>query len=301
MGNYLEAAILAAGRAFGGLPEVDPRFDTLLLAHHVCKDSRTIPWPEWCYDPDTAARCCQTTPDSARLAFLAAQCQSFRSEGRIDPLPETVTGTLLGAFNDLPEVRKWLTTFLEAANVPGLWEQVCGPATADPAVEFRERRKGFVDRYDAGMLYRSDKVAYVHRQDHFISRHPAAKLLYEYLKAPKLGPATPEIRRQVMSFVEQRTDAVTSDWLSSTERATGGKIKLRGSQRTDLVRNAAEYLDCASGAWRAAEALLRAPPQTGEIERRKKQLREDLGKALAKAEGRPWYPLFRRLVGGLAP
>jgi hypothetical protein len=105
-------------------------------------------------------------------------------------------------------------------------------------------------------------------------------------------------RAQIVAWLGKKPDWVTETWLSSTERISG-KVKLRGNQRTELLRRAEEYLEYANGAWIAGEALLRAPPTAGDVERRRKQLRDLLPPALAKARGRPWCPLFQRLSGGL--
>jgi hypothetical protein len=69
-GDYLGAGLLAAGRVFGGLPEIDPSVGVLLVAHHVCCGSEFTPWLDWCSDQDAATEVCRLTPESARLTLL---------------------------------------------------------------------------------------------------------------------------------------------------------------------------------------------------------------------------------------
>jgi hypothetical protein len=291
----LRAPLLAAGRAFGGLAESDPSFETLLVAHHVGSEGSVPPWPEWCYDPVVAHEVVQTSPNSARLTFLAAQCQLARGDGTADPLPKQVGDALLDAFNDLSEVHQWLAAFREATNVPGLWEQVCRPAPPDPAAEYRERRRAFTDRYESGLLHRSDKAAYIRRQDSYLSRQPAFHLLHERLQPAGPAPLTADEQKLIESWLEKRPEAVTDAWHESTERVSG-KVKLHGNQRAELVRRAGEYLDYANRAWRAARALGRAPVAPKDVERRRKELQDLLPAALGRAEGQPWGLLFRRLA-----
>jgi hypothetical protein len=297
-GDYLRAALLAAGRAFGSQPEADPSLEALLVAHHVTSEKGGPPWPEWCYDPVAAHEVAQTSPNSARLTFLAAQCQLAREGGAADPLPKQVGEVLMDAFNNLPEYRNWLAAFREATSVPGLWEQICRPASRDPAAEYRERRRAFAERYESGLLHRSDKVAYIRRQDHYLSRQSAFRLLHERLQPAGPAPVTADEKKLIESWLEKKPETVTDAWHESTERVSG-KVKLHGNQRAELVRRAAEYLDCASRAWRAAQALGNVPVTLKDVERLRKQLRDLLPTALGRAEGQPWAPLFHRVAGRL--
>lgn len=298
-GEYLRAVLLAAGRAFAGLSDADPSFEAVLVAHHAATQAGTPPWPEWCYDPAGARQKAQTSPISARLTFLSAQCELARGEGAADPLPKQVGEALLEAFNDVSEVHQWLAAFRETVNVPGLWEQVCRPAPPDPTSEYGERRRAFAERYETGLLHRSDKAAYIRRQDRYLSRQPAFRLLNERLRQTGPAPLTPEERKLIESWLGKKPEAITDAWHESTERVSG-KIKLHGSQRVELVRRAAEYLDLANRAWRAALALGSAPVAMKDVERRRRQLRDLLPAAGARAQGQPWGPLFRRLTRRLS-
>lgn len=295
-GDYLRAALMAAGRAFAGVAEVDPRFDALIVAHHVLGESRLPPWPEWCYDPSAAAGVCRSTPESARLVLLAAQHHLSHTEG-LPPMPDGVTDELLEVFNDLPKVRNWLTAFQDVLAVPGLWEQICRPAPADPKAEYRDRRKAFEERYALGLLHRSDKAAYIHRMDNYLSRQPPVKKLREHLEPASPGRLTTEVRQQIATFLQERPSVLVDNWLEATAGATGGKVKFRGNQRNEMEWRAEEYLDLASRAWRAGEALDRAPAH-GDVERRRKHLYELLPAALRRAQGKIWRPLLGRLSGG---
>lgn len=295
-GDYLRAALLAAGRAFGGMPEGDPSFEALLVAHYVGNKAEAPPWPEWCYDPVVADGVAQEAPNSARLTFLAAQCQLARGEGVADPIPESVGETLLDTFNDLHEVRNWLAAFREAINVPGLWEQVSRPAPRDPTAEYGERRRTFAERYESGLLHRSDKAAYIRRQDHYLSRQRAFRLLHERLQPMGPAPVTAEEKRLIESWLEKKPEWVTEEWLKTTERVSG-TIKLHGNQRVELVHRATTYLDLANRAWRAARELGNTPVQLKDVERLRKQLRDWLPDARSKAQGQPWGPLFHQLTG----
>jgi hypothetical protein len=295
-GDYLRAALLAAGRAFGGAPQVDPRFDALLVSHHVCCESRTPPWPGWCFDPALATGVCQAYPDSVRLAYLAAECHLSQSEGADAVLSEPVAQALLAAFNDSPEVRTWLAAVRDTTAVPGLWEQICRPTPSDPLAEYRERRRAFAERYESGLLHRSDKAAYIHRLDHFLSGQRAFRLLHSQLKPGGPDPLTAEDRALIVAWLGKKPEWITDTWRASTERPTVGKVKLRRNQEAELVRRATEYLDYANRAWRAAQARLSASPPAGDVEKRRQQLRDLLPPARARAEGRTWGPLFRRLA-----
>jgi len=297
-GDYLRAALLAAGRAFGGLPEIDPSFEVLLIAHQVGSASAVHHWPEWCYNLEAVASVAHAAPNSARLIFLAAQCQVARGEGVTDPLPEEVGVALLDVFNDLPEVRKWFAAFRDATSVPGLWEQVCRPAPPDRAAEYREHRRTFAERYDGGLLHRSDKAAYIRRQDHYLSRQPAFRLLYEHLQPGGPVPVTVDEKITIESWLGKKPEWVTDAWHESTERVSG-RVKLHGNQRAELVRRAAEYLDYANRAWRAARALGSVSVTLKNVERLQKELRDLLPTTLDLAKGQPWEVLFRQLAGRL--
>jgi hypothetical protein len=297
-GDYLRAALLAAGRAFGGRPEIDPAFEVLLIAHYVGFETAVNHWPEWCYDPEAAAGVAQAAPNSARLAFLAAQCQVARGEGIADPLPEQVGVALLDAFNDLPEVRKWLAAFRDATSVPGLWDQVCRPAPPDRAAEYREHRRAFAERYESGLLHRNDKAAYIRRQDHYLSRQPAFRLLHERLQPTGPAPIKADEKQLIETWLEKKPEWVTDAWHESTERVSG-RVKLHGNQRAELVRRAAEYLDYATRAWRAAGALRSVSVTPKNIERLQKELRDLLPATMRRAQEQPWGVLFRQLAGRL--
>jgi hypothetical protein len=297
-GDYLRAALLAAGRAFGSLPETDPSFEALLIAHHVASQTDAPPWPEWCYDTEAAQRIAQTAPNSARLTFLAAQCQLARCESVGDPLPKQVGDGLLDAFNDLSEVHQWLGAFREITNIPGLWEQVCRPAPPDPAAEYRDRRRAFVERYEGGLLHRNDKVAYIRRQDYYLSRQPVFRLVYERLHPTGLAPLTADEKKLIEGWLRKKPEAITDAWHESTERVSG-KVKLHGSQRAELIRRAADYLDRANRAWQAAQALGNVPITVKDVERRRKQLHDLLPSALSQAHDQPWGALFCQLGGCL--
>jgi hypothetical protein len=297
-GDYLRAAFLAVGRAFGGLPDEDPSVEALLVAHHAGSQSGVLPLPQWCYDSDAAQHMAQSSPHSARLTFLAAQCQLAQDEGAPDPLPEQVGEALWNAFNDLPEVRRWLGAFRQATGVPGLWQQVCRPVPRDPAAEYRERRRIFEERYQGGLHHRSDKAAYIRRQDHFLSGQPVFRLLHERLKPDGPAPVSGEERARIEDWLQKRPEWITNQWHQSTERVSG-RVKLHGTQRAELVRRAAEYLDCAKRAWRAAQALESTPATPRNVERLRGEIRDLLPPALARAQGQPWGPLFRRLTGRL--
>jgi hypothetical protein len=239
----------------------------------------------------------QRAPHSARLTFLAAQFQLARDQASADPFPGQVCETLLEAFNDLPEVRKWLATFREATGAPGLWQQVCRPMQ-DPKAKYRERRQEFIARYESGLLHRSDKAAYIHRQDHFMSRQPSFRQLHEHLMPDGLVGLTVDEKKEIEAWLVKKPEWVTGEWLKSTERVSG-KIKLHGNQRAELIRRAAAYLDYADRAWRAAQALASAPATLKEVERLQKQLRDLLPAAQVRSQGQPWGPLFRQLAGRL--
>jgi hypothetical protein len=187
-----------------------------------------------------------------------------------------------------------LAAFREATSVPGLWEQVCRP-TQDPAAEYRERRRTFAARYESGLLQGSDKAAYIRRQDHYLSRQPAFRLLHERLGPDGPARVTAEEKKQIEACLATKPEWVTDDWLKSTERVSG-KIKLHGNQRAELVHRAAEYLDYANRAWRAAQALENVRVTLRDVGRLQNQLRELLPAALSRAQGQPWESLFRQLA-----
>lgn len=299
--EYLRAALLASGRIFAGLAEVDPSVETLLVAHHVCVDSpeaRSPSWPDWCRDPAAASEIARTAPEAARLTFLAAQNHRFKSGSAGEPFADEVRQALLNAFNDLPELRRWLDVFLEAAAVPGLWQQICLPNPANPLSQYQECRRAFSTLYESGVLHRSNKAAYIHRQDHFLSRNPTVRILNDYLKAAGPGPATPELKKQMATLLDTKPEAITQAWLASTERVSG-KIKLRGGHWTELIQRAGEFLACVASAWGAAQALVCTRPTTGDVERRRQQLRELLPPARSRVQGQAWAPLFQRLTDTL--
>ncbi|MBA4190593.1 MAG: hypothetical protein C0467_21615 [Planctomycetaceae bacterium] len=297
-GDYLRSALLSAGRLFAGEAERDPRLDALLVAHHVTRDSRTVPWPNWCSDATAVEEICRTAPESARLVFLAARCHAS-ADGASDPLPKPVVDRFVAVFNELPEVRSWLTAYLEAVAVPGLWEQICRHTGPGPLVEYQERRRAFATLYENGLQYRNINVAYIHRQDHFLSRKPAAKALFDHLKPEVPAQPRPDLRLQIETFLDLKPEAVTDEWRASTERAVGGGVRLRGNQRTDLIDRAAEFLEIANRAWKAAAVVLQRPQQSGDLDRKRKLLTESGRTALDRFTGRPWLPLLRRLIGGL--
>jgi hypothetical protein len=295
-GDYLAAALLQAGRVFGGLPDVDPSFDAILVAHHVTHPPSSPPWPEWAYDLAFAQEIARTCPNAARLTFLSAQLQVVRDKiAAADPFPDQVAEAFLEAFNDFPEVRNWLADLREATGVPGLWEQVCQPAQ-NPAAEYCDRLRAFTERYETGLLQRSDKAAYIRRQDYYMSRQQAFRLLRERLGPTGLVRLTAEERGLVESWLKKKPEGVTQEWHESTER-TSGKVKLHGNQRTELVRRAAEYLEVANRVWRAALDLGAAPVQLKDVERLQRQLRESLPAARNRARGQPWGPVFHLLAG----
>jgi hypothetical protein len=299
-GDYLKAALLAAGRAFAGLPEFDPHIDVLLVAHHVCNGSPMPPWPDWCYDQEASEVLSEIAPESARIIFLAALCQSSRAEAGGDPLSLPVRETLLAAFNELPEVRSYLSAVLEVVTVPGLWGQIHGPGTQSTIEEYFVRRRAFQERYETGLSHRNVNAAYIHRQDNYLSRLPAVKALHAQLKQDGPEEVSATTRRLIQGFLDKKPDTVTQDWVSSTDRVSG-KVRLHGNQRVDLVSRAAEYLELANRAWRASEAFLQAPAQAGDVDRRREQFRSKLPTAMARSLGKPWSPLFARLTGGLIP
>jgi hypothetical protein len=298
VGDFLRAALLAAGRVFGGLPEVDPSFEALMVAYHVDHEVHALAWPEWCYSTAAIEEVVQTRPNSARLVFLAAQCQRAGEQvSSADTFPKHSGDNLLEAFNDVPEVRNWLAAFLEATSIPGLWEQVCRPSQ-DPGAEYRESLRAFTARYENGLLHRKDKAAYIRRQDYYVSSQQSIRLLHERLKPDGLALLTPEEKKAIESWLEKKPEWITKSWHESTERVSG-KVKLHGNQRTELVRRAAEYHDLAIRVWRAAQDLGSVIVQVKDVERLQKQLRDLRPIALDRAQGQPWGPLFRHLTGRL--
>jgi hypothetical protein len=296
-GDYLRALLLTAARAFAGVPDLDPTFDAVLAAHHVDQNSRPVPWPDWCFDAGAAERVAQIAPESARLAFLAARCHASGEAGDV-PLADEVSTPLLDSFNEIPDVRKWLSAYMEAAAVPGLWEQICRPGGPDAAAEYNTRRAAFVALYENGLQYRTAGGAYWHRQEFFLSRKPGARALFEHLKPNRPAPLGAAAKQQIAALLALQPEDATDEWVASTERVSGGVVQLRGNQRAELVRRAGEYLEVVARAWKAATALLQRPPQ-GEADRRRTQLRQLLPAALTRSEGRPWLPLLQRLTQGL--
>ncbi len=124
-------------------------------------------------------------------------------------------------------------------------------------------------------------------------------LLNEHLKHDGPGSLTGQQRRTILATLEERPEAVTEAWLMSTARPTTGVIRLRGNQRTELHRRAADYLERANRAWRAALSIQQSGPPAGEVDRRRERLLETLPVAREQSRGMPWFALFERLTKGL--
>jgi hypothetical protein len=215
-----------------------------------------------------------------------------------------VKHTLISAFNDMPDVRSWLADVLEAISIPGLWEQVRRHEVPSAFEAYREAYEAFLKRYESGLLHRNSNAAYGHRLDHYLSRLTASRMLHDYLTPNGPGSLTSDADRGIRDLLEKKAEAVTNDWLKTTERATGGGIKLNGNQRTDLVRRAANYLECTRRAWRASEVLQRlqrSGPQAGDVARRRERFLAGLSGVRERAVGTPWGALLERLMGGLLP
>jgi hypothetical protein len=145
------------------------------------------------------------------------------------------------------------------------------------------------------LLHRRDKAAYIRRQDQYLSRQPAFRLLHEHLQPGGLAPVTADEKTLIESWLEKKPEWVTDTWHDSTERVSG-RVKLHGNQRAELVRRAAEYLDFACRAWKAAQALGRDPVTLKNVERLRTELRDLLAITLGRAQDQPWRVLFRQLA-----
>jgi hypothetical protein len=157
-----------------------------------------------------------------------------------------------------------------------------------------------LSRYENGLQYRNPNAAYIHRQDYYLSRLASTRLLRDYLKPDGPGPLTDDAKHEIRALLGKKPEAVTDDWLRSTERATG-RIKLRGNQRAELVRQAAEYLERTNRAWRASEALRHSARPVGDVEPRRERLLITLPGVRDQARGTPWGALFAQLTEGLVP
>lgn len=300
-GDYLGAGLLALGRVFAGLPEGDPGVEILLAARHVLDGSSTAPWPDWCYDSGGAADVCNSAPESARLALLAILCLVSRSGAWSDPFPPPVKDALIEAFNGLPDVRGWLAEVLESIGVPGLWEQIRRREAQDALAVYREAYAGFLRRYEGGLSHRSPNAAYIHKQDHYVSRLPATRMLHDSLGPSGPGLMADEAVRGIRELVQMRPEAVTAAWLRSTQKATGRGVRLRGNQQAELVQRAADYIDCARRVWQASEALRQSGPQPGDVARRRERILAAIPGLRERARGTAWCALLERLMEGLAP
>lgn len=300
-GDYLGASLLAVGRAFAGLRDCDPGPEALLVAHHVVSGSSTAPWPDWSHDPEAAIEACEESPESSRLVLLAALNQITRAEGGGDPIAPAVKKALLTAFNNLPELRTWLDDVLDAVGIPGLWEQVCRSESARALDVYRDARIAFLERYEVGLQHRNANAAYIHRQDHYMSRLPATRSLHDHLKPGEPGTIGDDDRRKICGMLEKNPDDITDDWLESAIRPTTGGIRLKGNQKASLIKRAAVYLERMNRAWRAAEALRQSGPSPGEVGRRRDRFRGTLPIAREQSRGTPWDHLFSRLTEGLVP
>src|SRR5262249_34558493 len=144
-----------------------------------------------------------------------------------------------------------------------------------------EHRRAFAERYESGVLQRRDKAAYTRRQDNYLSRQQAFRVLQDRLKPSGVAPLSAQEKKLIEGWLAKKPEWVTEAWLESTERVSG-KVKPHGNQRAELIRRAGEYLDCANRAWRAALALGSGPVPPKDVERLQKQLRE----LLPAAQGR---------------
>jgi hypothetical protein len=297
-GDYLVAVLLAVGRVFAGLRDCDPSPEALLAVHYVANGSSTAPWPVWCHGPDSATVASEQVPEASRLVLLATLYRSARVEGGGDSITLPVMKCLLAAFNHLPDLRNWLEDVLDAVSIPGLWEQVCLPESTLALDVYKETRNAFMERYEVGLQHRNPNAAYIHRQDHYMSRLPATKLLHDHLKPDEPGPLQDDEEQKIRDLLVKRPADITNDWLRSAIRPATGGIQLKGNQKVDLIKRAAVYLERISRAWRAAEVLRRSDLSPGEIERRRARFLATLPDAREQSRGTPSDALFVRLTEG---
>jgi hypothetical protein len=295
-GDYLGASLLAVGRAFAGLPEGDPGAEALLVAHHVASESPAAPWPDWREEPEFAAVAFEEAPEASRLILLAALVQVTRAEFGADPLSPPVMETLLTAFNHLPELRGWLDVVVSSIANPGLWERLRRQGSPKPSDGYQPARAEFLKRYNEGRQLNKDTASYIHRQNNYLSRLPATKLLQDHLGPVEPGTIDEDARRSIREFLEREPEKVTGEWLKSTAKAQSSGVQVKGNDRADLVREAATYLGLMNRAWLAAEAMRRPGPPPGEVDRLQGRLRDTLAEARNQARQTPWEPLFATLT-----
>ena len=278
-GDYLRAALLAFGRSAAG--QEDSAFDpwALLVAHHAVCGSAGATWPEWCGKSDGAEAAVTDRPGAAQLVYLASQCQVTR--GGADPLAAGVADALLASFNSSPPVRQWLSALQEVLGVPGLLERVRGAGSfVDPAAAYRDRRSKLVAHNARGAQLR-DRAAYHHRQDQHLSRLPAVTKLMGFLGElvpnGKVRGEHPEIE----AFLAQTPDEVVTGWLESASNA----IELKGNQRSNLRKQAGDYLQLAAEAWHAARVAAQVAPRKSDVDGHRDRLRRELPEARRQSRG----------------